>query len=129
MIKNYQVFLESKKDKFPNIKTVRVGDFTVLIGKDSKSNDYLTTIMSSDDDLWFHAKGVPGSHVVIKSKEILPTPDIIKEVAKIAAKNSKSSGKTIVVYCKTKFVKKTSDMKDGQVSVDYNNANEIEVEI
>ena len=85
--------------------------------------------MSSDDDLWFHAKGVPGSHVVIKSKEILPTPDIIEEVGKIAAKNSKSSGKTTVVYCKTKFVKKTNDMKDGQVSVDYNNADEIEVEI
>jgi len=129
MIKNYQLFLESKKDKFPNIKTVKVGDFTVLIGKDSKSKDYLTTIKSQDEDIWFHAKGVPGSHVVIKSRESLPTPEIIEEVARIAAKNSKSTGKTKVVYCKIKFVNKTSDMKEGQVSVDYNNADEIEVEI
>jgi hypothetical protein len=34
-----------------------------------------------------------------------------------------------VVYCKAKFLSKTSDMKPGQVSVDYTNSQEIEVEI
>jgi predicted ribosome quality control (RQC) complex YloA/Tae2 family protein len=120
---------ESKKDKFPNIKTINVDDFTVLVGRDAKSNDYLSMQMANENDLWFHAKGLPGSHVLIKVKDNLPTPEIIYKVAKIAAKNSKASGTCTVVYCKAKFLSKTSDMKPGQVSVDYTNSQEIEVEI
>ena len=65
---------ESKKDKFPNIKTINVDDFTVLVGRDAKSNDYLSMQMANENDLWFHAKGLPGSHVLIKVKDNLPTP-------------------------------------------------------
>lgn len=127
---NFNTFIgESKKDKFPNIKTIVIDDFTVLIGKDAKSNDYLSIQMANENDLWFHAKGLPGSHVIIKVKDNLPTPEIISKVAKIAAKNSKATGVCTVVYCKAKFLSKTSDMKPGQVSVDYNNSQEIEVEI
>ena len=129
MIKSFRIFQESKENKFPNIKTVKINDFSVLIGKDSKSNDYLSTILASDDDMWFHDKGVPGSHVLIRVNDKLPTLEVIKEVAKLAAKNSKAKGKVKVVYCKAKFVTKSSDMKDGQVSVDYNNADEIDIEI
>jgi predicted ribosome quality control (RQC) complex YloA/Tae2 family protein len=68
MIKGKVIF-ESKKEKFPNIQKKQVGDFLVLIGRDAVSNDYLTTIESYSDDLWFHAKGVPGSHVVIRIKD------------------------------------------------------------
>ena len=120
---------ESKKDKFTNIKTINVDDFTVLVGRDDKSNDYLSMQMANENDLWFHAKGLPGSHVLIKVKDNLPTPEIILKVAKIAAKNSKATGTCNVVYCKAKFLSKTSDMKPGQVSVDYTNSQEIEVEI
>jgi len=118
------------KSKFPNIKKINISDFEVLIGRDSDSNDYLTTKMSNDNDLWFHVAGVPGSHVVIKIKDRLPTPEVIKEVAKIAAKNSKceKNSKVKVVYCKIKFVKKLSNMKPGKVQVDYNNSNEIIIE-
>lgn len=126
----YKTFLESK-DKFPNIKTVIIDDYTVLIGRDSLSNDHLTTIMADENDMWFHAKGVPGSHLIIRVKDKLLTPEIIKEVAKLAAKNSKAlkGSKVKVVYCKAKFVKKTSEMSPGKVEVDYKNAQEIDVEI
>jgi len=129
LVLDYSRFLESKKDKFPNIKTLTVDDFTVLVGRDAKSNDYLSLTMANEDDLWFHTKGLPGSHVIIKVKENLPTPEVISKVAKIAAKNSKATGTCTVVYCKAKFLSKTSDMKPGQVSVDYTNSQEIEVEI
>lgn len=123
MIKNYKVFLESKKDKFPNIKKLEIDGFTVYVGKDSKSNDYLTFNIANDDDIWMHVKGVPGSHVVIKVNDNLPTDSVIKTVAALAKKNSKSSDeKSIIVYCKRKFVKKENNMKDGQVSVDYKNS-------
>jgi predicted ribosome quality control (RQC) complex YloA/Tae2 family protein len=126
---NFNKFIGESKDKFPNIKTINVDDFTVLVGRDAKSNDYLSMQMANENDLWFHTKGLPGSHVVIKVKDNLPTPEIISKVAKIAAKNSKASGTCTVVYCKAKFLSKTSDMKPGQVSVDYTNSQEIEVEI
>jgi len=126
---NFNKFIGESKDKFPNIKTINVDEFTVLVGRDAKSNDYLSMQMANENDLWFHAKGLPGSHVVIKVKDNLPTPEIISKVAKIAAKNSKASGTCTVVYCKAKFLSKTSDMKPGQVSVDYTNSQEIEVEI
>jgi predicted ribosome quality control (RQC) complex YloA/Tae2 family protein len=126
---NFNKFIGESKDKFPNIKTINVDEFTVLVGRDAKSNDYLSMQMANENDLWFHTKGLPGSHVVIKVKDNLPTPEIISKVAKIAAKNSKASGTCTVVYCKAKFLSKTSDMKPGQVSVDYTNSQEIEVEI
>ncbi len=68
MIKNYKLFIESK-NKFPNIKKMEIDGFLVYIGKDSKSNDYLTFNIAEDNDLWFHIKGVPGGHVVIKVKD------------------------------------------------------------
>ena len=123
----YEKFHESK-NKFPNLKETQVGDFKVLIGKDSDSNDYLTTKMADPDDIWMHAKGVPGSHIVIRVKDNIPDERIIKEVAELAIKNSKlKGGSGTVVWCKAKFVKKSPDMKSGQVSVDYKNANEISI--
>lgn len=127
MIKNYKLFTESKKDKFPNIKKVEIDGFVVYIGKDAKSNDYLTFKMADGEDIWLHAKGVPGSHVVIRVRENLPTEQVIKKVAELAKTNSKADkSQTVkVVYCQSKFVKKESGMNDGQVKVDYTNAYEI----
>ena len=79
--------------------------------------------------MWFHVKGVPGSHVVIRVRENLPTETIIKAVAQLAKKNSKASkdDKATVVYCQKRFVKKESGMNDGQVKVDYTNSYQIVV--
>ncbi len=122
-----KTYNESKKNK-PNIKKYLIGDFVVLQGKDSSSNDMVTFEMSSEDDIWMHTKGVPGSHVLIKVKEQLPTEDVIKQAAEIAAKNSKSKeDNVVVVYCKKKFVKKESGMSPGQVKVDYKNSYQIVV--
>jgi predicted ribosome quality control (RQC) complex YloA/Tae2 family protein len=76
-----------------------------------------------------HAKGVPGSHVVIRVRENLPTDDVIKFAAEIAKKNSRAKAEQNipVVYCQRKFVKKESGMNDGQVKVDYINAYEINI--
>lgn len=127
IINGFEKFLESKK--FPNLKKFDIDGFLVIMGRDSQSNDHLSINMADNDDLWFHAKGVPGSHVLIRIKDKLPTQEVIKQVAEIAAKNSKAKGRVTVVYCKAKFVTKSSDMKPGQVNVDYKNSEEIEIEI
>lgn len=118
---------ESKKVKFPDIKKMEIDGYTIQYGRDAKSNDHLTFIVSENEDIWFHVKGVPGSHVVIRVRENLPTPEVIKYAAELAKKNSKApkDQKATVVYCQRKYVKKEKGMNDGQVSVDYINAEEI----
>lgn len=129
MIKKFNSFNESKKDKFPNIQKKEIDGFVVYIGKDAKSNDHLTFNIADKEDIWFHVKGVPGSHVVIRVRENLPTESLIKVVAELAKKNSKASkdDKATVVYCQRRFVKKESGMNDGQVKVDYTNSYQIVV--
>lgn len=122
MKKYIQFINESKKDK-PNFKKIEIDGYILYQGKDAKANDYVTMDLANDEDYWFHAKGVPGSHVVIKVKDKVPTNEIIKYAAEIAAKNCKSKEDKIeIVYCKKKFVKKEPGMNAGQVKVDYNNA-------
>lgn len=127
MIKKFNLFNEGKKDKFPNIKKVEVDGFIIYIGKDAKSNDHLTFNVADKEDIWMHVKGLPGSHVVIRVRENLPTLELIKKAAELAKKNSKADKeeRATVVYCQRRFVKKEQGMNDGQVRVDYLNADEI----
>jgi len=129
-LKKFKSFLyEGKKDKFPDIKTSEIDGFVVFMGRDAKSNDHLTFNVANDEDIWMHAKGVPGSHVVIRVRENLPTEEVIKKAAELAKKNSraKDSESATVVYCQRKFVKKDPGMNDGQVKVDYVNAHDINI--
>jgi predicted ribosome quality control (RQC) complex YloA/Tae2 family protein len=129
MIKKFSTFTESKKDKFPNLKKLEIDGYQIIMGKDALSNDHLTTIMADSEDLWFHVKGVPGSHIIIRQKDRLISNEVKRKVAELAAKNSKAKVDCVVVCCKAKFVKKDSDMKPGQVRVDYKNAEEINITI
>jgi predicted ribosome quality control (RQC) complex YloA/Tae2 family protein len=126
MIKKFSLF-EGKKDKFPDIKKVEIDGFIIYVGRDARSNDYLTFNIADKEDIWMHVKGVPGSHVVIRVRENLPTLELIRRAAELAKKNSKADKeeKATVVYCQRRFVKKEQGMNDGQVRVDYINADEI----
>lgn len=129
MIKNYKTFNESKK-KFPNLKKVEYDGFLIYVGRDAASNDHLTFNMADNDDIWLHAKGIPGSHVVIISNNNkLPSESVIKYAAELAKKNSKGKNekKIEVVFCKRRFVKKDNNMNVGQVRVDYVNSETIKV--
>ena len=85
--------------------------------------------VADKEDIWMHVKGVPGSHVVIRVRENLPTESVIKSAALLAKKNSKAAkeNSATVVYCQRRFVKKESGMNDGQVKVDYKNSHQIVV--
>lgn len=101
------------------VKTVEFEGFTILIGRNAEMNDILTTEIAEPNDIWLHASGVPGSHVVIKVVDEKPPKVVIKEAAKLAAKNSKGKGKVDVVYTAAKNVTKNSKQPTGQVTVDY----------
>jgi predicted ribosome quality control (RQC) complex YloA/Tae2 family protein len=125
----YIKHFESKKVKFPDIKKIESDGYLIMVGRDAKSNDYLTFNVAESEDIWMHVKGVPGSHVVIRVRENLPTPEVLKYAAELAKKNSKAAKdeSVKVVYCQRRFVKKEPNMNDGQVRVDYKNAEEITI--
>lgn len=108
-------------------KIVEVNGFTVYIGKSAAMNDILTTRIAQPNDLWFHASGVPGSHVVIRVEDTVPTKDTIKEVAKLAAQNSKGKGKIEVTFTEAKHVKKDRSHNVGQVTLTSNRTRSVRV--
>lgn len=89
----------------------------ILYGKNNRMNDLLTTKAALKNDLWFHAKGVAGSHVVILCGQNTPTDEDIEFAAKIAAEHSSAvaSGTVAVDYTRVKNVKKPSGAKPGMV--------------
>lgn len=112
---------EKKKVKMDaKLKEFIIDDkYTVLIGRDSKSNDLLSTKIAKQNDYWFHARGLPGSHVVLrvdKPKEGIPK-NILKNVAQLAAFHSKgkTSKLTPVSYTFGKYVRKKKGMDPGKV--------------
>lgn len=97
------------------------GKFHVYVGKDSQNNDLLTTKFAKQNDIWFHARSVSGSHVVLRivnTKEVIPKP-VIKKAASLAAYHSKAktAGIVPVSYTFKKYVVKRKGMPAGQVSL------------
>lgn len=91
--------------------------FHIYVGKNNYQNEELTFKFATGNDWWFHAKGIPGSHVIVKSegKEL---PDrTFEEAAALAAYYSKgrSSEKTEIDYIQKKHVKKVAGAAPGFV--------------
>ncbi|MDH4226897.1 MAG: NFACT family protein [Deltaproteobacteria bacterium] len=111
-----------KKEASLPIRQEKTSDgFTLLIGKSSKGNDLLIKEYASDEDLWFHAKGIAGAHVVLKSKGRAkpPSEKAIHEAAVTAASSSKASASTKleVICASVRHVKKPKGAKPGMVTV------------
>ena len=91
--------------------------FHMYVGKNNLQNEELTFRFASGNDWWFHAKGRPGSHVIVKS-EGRPLPDsTFEEAARLAAHYSKgrSQDKVEVDYVEKKQVRKVAGAKPGFV--------------
>nr|WP_263313558.1 NFACT family protein [Mammaliicoccus sp. Marseille-Q6498] len=111
---------KQKKSKKITITTFISSDGqTILLGKNNKQNDYLTHRVARKNQLWFHTKDIPGSHVVIQEDE--PTETTINEAAMIAGFYSKASqsGQIPVDYTEIKNVHKPSGAKPGFVTYDH----------
>lgn len=91
--------------------------FHIYVGKNNFQNEELTFKVASGNDWWFHAKGIPGSHVIVKTegKEL---PDrTFEEAGRLAAYYSKgrNAEKVEIDYIQKKQVKKTPGGKPGFV--------------
>lgn len=72
------------------------GGFTFLIGKNSRQNEEVTFRQATANDIWLHARGVPGSHVIIKAAGREVPHRTIEEAASLAAYYSQARGSTSV---------------------------------
>lgn len=91
--------------------------YHIYVGKNNLQNEELTFHFASGNDWWFHAKGIPGSHVIVKTNgEELPDRTF-EEAGKLAAYYSKNRGseKIEIDYIEKKHVKKPKGGKPGFV--------------
>ncbi|MDD3999629.1 MAG: NFACT RNA binding domain-containing protein [Bacilli bacterium] len=107
---------KTKKPQKPQITTFKVDDSLIMVGKNNLQNNYLTHTLAKKDDYFFHVKNVPGSHTILRSKNI--TPKLINLAAMIAAYFSKSrnSSQVPVDYTKIRNVKKVPKTKGSFVT-------------
>jgi predicted ribosome quality control (RQC) complex YloA/Tae2 family protein len=93
----------------------------IRVGKSATSNDELLRI-THKDDIWLHARGVSGSHVVIPMNRSQQKPgnDLLEYAAGLAAFFSKAKGSSLVpvIFTRKKFVRKSKGMAPGSVFVD-----------
>lgn len=112
---------EDKSEGFSFRHYVLSGKYHIYLGKDSRNNDQLTTKFAKQNDFWFHARSVSGSHVVLRvenTKEEIPK-NILQNAASIAAfySKAKTSKLTSVTYTLKKYVIKNQRHEPGQVTV------------
>lgn len=102
-------------------------DYKILVGKNNIQNEEITFKLSRKNDIWFHVKDVPGSHVLLKYENL--DNEMILHAARIAAYYSKAKTypKVEVIYSDVKNVKKISGSYPGHVSI-INDINHVIVE-
>lgn len=93
----------------------------VYIGKDGPNNDLLTFRFANKWDIWLHAQGVPGSHVIIHlpKRDQMPPRHVIEQAAQIAAANSKArhASTVPVIYTQARYVSRIRKAPPGTVKV------------
>ena len=94
---------------------------TLYVGRNNVQNDKLTMKLADKNDIWFHVKDMPGSHVIMVTNGAEPTDRDYTEAASIAAGYSKASGDTVAVdYTRVKNIKKPAGSKPGFVTYKTN---------
>lgn len=115
--------VKKSKEYKPELLTyISSNGHEIIVGKNNLQNDMLTFKIGKKDDYWFHAKNMPGSHVIIKTNGDELTDDEYVEAARIAAFYSKGkhSGLVEVDYTRKSNIKKPPSAKPGFVIYDTN---------
>jgi len=91
--------------------------FHIYVGKNNYQNEEITFSLADGNDWWFHAKGIPGSHVIVKTEGRELPDQSFEEAGRLAAYYSKGrdAEKVEVDYIQKKSVKKTSGGRPGFV--------------
>lgn len=97
---------EQQRRELPGLRTTSPSGFPIVIGRSSKENDKVTFTQAKSRDIWFHAQGYRGAHVILQSRgRDVPFPDVLHAAA-LAAGYSEAgeSGNVPVDYTERKHV-------------------------
>jgi predicted ribosome quality control (RQC) complex YloA/Tae2 family protein len=111
---------KAKKRRLPQTPTYTSSDgFTIYVGKSAQHNDYVTFQIGDKLDLWLHARGMPGSHVIIKTGGREVPENTLLEAAALAGYYSKgqTSTRVEVTYVPQRFVRKVKGPHPGLVTI------------
>ncbi len=100
------------------LRYVSSDGFTIYVGKNNWQNEELTFKLANGGDWWFHAKGIPGSHVLLRTGGAEQIPDrAFEEAGALAAYYSAARGadKVEVDYLQKKLLKKPAAGRPGMV--------------
>ena len=113
------------KEKYPHLFE------PMYVGKNNLQNEELTFKFANGGDWWFHSKGIPGSHVIVKTNGDELPDATFEEAARLAAFYSKNrkSEKVEIDYIQRKHVKKANSGKPGFVIYHTNYSMMIEPDI
>lgn len=94
------------------------GGLTVLCGRNNRENDQLTHREAGKNDIWFHARGVPGCHAVLFTQGAQPSDRALEQAAAIAAYycGAGAQPRVPVDYTRVRYVKKPQGAKPGMVN-------------
>ena len=96
---------------------MEIDGFTVWIGRNARQNDWVTFKRAVADDLWLHARGVPGAHVVIKRAGRQVPEAVIERAAQLAAYHSsaRDDASVPVDVTEVRYVRRIKGGGPGQV--------------
>jgi predicted ribosome quality control (RQC) complex YloA/Tae2 family protein len=115
-------------------RIVPLEGFEILVGKSARDNDHLSLKVARARDLWLHAHGFAGSHVVVRPAAVDPEDEttrpsttdvprtVIQRAAELAAWHSKgrgAKGKVTVHLCRAEDVSKPRGAPPGQVRLHH----------
>jgi predicted ribosome quality control (RQC) complex YloA/Tae2 family protein len=110
------------------LKVVSRDGYVVWIGRNSRQNEQVTFKTANKDDIWLHARDVPGAHVIIRNDGRRIQDELIAEAAAVAAYYSKrrADGSVLVDYTRVKYVTAIKGAGPGMVT--YRNEQTVTVE-
>jgi predicted ribosome quality control (RQC) complex YloA/Tae2 family protein len=118
--------LKAKKVKLPKTASIPLSlsspdGMSILVGRNSRQNDDVTFRRAKGDDWWFHARGVPGAHVIVRSAGQSLPPDTIRNAAELAAYFSRlrDEPNVLVDYTQRRHVRRISGAAPGLVTYSH----------
>ena len=103
------------------LKFTSPSGLSVLVGKNNLQNDHLSHRIAKKDDIWFHTKDIPGSHVILVTEGEEPSAEDYTFAARLAATYSKATADRVAVdYTEVRNLKKPGGSKPGFVTYKTN---------
>ena len=117
-LKGFRYKQKGKRKSDPYFRYITSNGYEILVGKNNTANEKLTLSVAAGKDLWFHVKGAPGSHVILRTENTVPDDNSMTEACEIAAYHSSlSKGQLIAIdYTEVRRVKKIPGGKTGMVT-------------